>query len=168
VSSKRYKAIWNQELKNNPHLFKTIILTRHVLKKEAQLREKSFQKSLNVIKNPLYINMAIGLYGDNTGNKHTEEWKAKKSEWGKGRKQSPETIAKRVSKNTGKRRSEAFRKHISKCLAGKPKSIEHRSKLSRINSGKMWWNNGTTEMQAHSQPDDTYIRGRIYRPRKKV
>jgi hypothetical protein len=59
VSSKRYKAIWKQELKNNPHLFKTYILKYHETLYEASDKEISLQRQLNVIHNPLYINMAI-------------------------------------------------------------------------------------------------------------
>lgn len=67
VVSKLYKTIWQEELKQNPHLFKTIILRKYEDKKEAQQRELFLQKSLNVIMNPLYINRAIAGHSDNTG-----------------------------------------------------------------------------------------------------
>ena len=85
VQSKQYKNIWKEELKINPHLFKTVILTKHINAKEANLKEIYFQKCLSVIRNPLYINKAIGLYcdpktrkhGPMFGRKHSEETKAK-------------------------------------------------------------------------------------------
>lgn len=52
-----------------------------------------------------------------------------------GKKQSAETIAKRVAKNKGKKRSADFCKRISEVHKGKPKSVEHKRKLSEANKG---------------------------------
>lgn len=59
VVSKKYKQIWKEELYNNPHLFKTIILTTHKTKQEAKSKETYFQNFFNVHINPMYINMCI-------------------------------------------------------------------------------------------------------------
>lgn len=59
VQSKEYKKIWNLEIKNNPNLFKTIIITTHETRKEATAKELSFQKSVQAPKNPLYTNRAF-------------------------------------------------------------------------------------------------------------
>ncbi len=59
VNSKKYKEIWKSELKNNPNLFKTKILTTHNTREEAIEKEKYFQESLDVVKSPLYVNQAI-------------------------------------------------------------------------------------------------------------
>lgn len=59
VSSKLYKNIWKMELKKNPHLFKTIILTEHDVIIDAKEKETYLQQKLNVVKNPLYINCHI-------------------------------------------------------------------------------------------------------------
>jgi hypothetical protein len=89
VLSKRYKDIWLRELKHHSELFQTKILTTHDTLKDAQERERSFQRAMNVVKNPLYINMAIGRYYDNTGF----------TPWNKGRKASPEECEKnRIAK----------------------------------------------------------------------
>ena len=45
--------------------------------------------------------------------KHTEETKKKIGEAGRGRKQSPETIAKKIAKTTGQKRTEESRKKMS-------------------------------------------------------
>jgi hypothetical protein len=58
VKSKKYKEIWISELKKNPHLFTTNIIKKFKSREEASTHEEYLHKSLNVIKNPLYINMA--------------------------------------------------------------------------------------------------------------
>lgn len=67
VKSKKYKQIWKQELKDNPHLFKTEIIKEYYSRKMALYREKKLQKQLNVVKSSLYINMSIaapnGFFG---------------------------------------------------------------------------------------------------------
>lgn len=67
VSSREYKKIWKSEIKSNPHLFKTIILTKHKLQKESILKELHFQIKLNVVKSSLYINLSYarpnGFFG---------------------------------------------------------------------------------------------------------
>jgi hypothetical protein len=85
VSSKKFKNIWKEELKNNPHLFKTVILTRHAHRKEATVREYQFQISLKAPINPLYINEAYA-----------------KKEFAYGKKQSKEHVIKRTAHRKGK------------------------------------------------------------------
>lgn len=70
VESKSYKQIWIDEIKNNPHLFRTIILTSHNTRKEATEKEFQFQLKLLVHRNSLYINKSIGgIYFDPELNK---------------------------------------------------------------------------------------------------
>lgn len=59
VVSKRYKDIWNYEIKNNLHLFKSQIISKHITRKEAYEKESTFHKLLRVTKNNLYINQRI-------------------------------------------------------------------------------------------------------------
>ena len=63
VRSSRFRKIWEEELKTNPSLFKTIILSTHEDHGDALEKEAKFQKALNVINNPLYINMGIAKRG---------------------------------------------------------------------------------------------------------
>jgi hypothetical protein len=79
VASKKYKETWLLELKQNPEMFNTKIISLHNSKEEAKQKEIKLQKSLNVIKNEMYINKAIGHHYDNTGNKHSEETKKRLS-----------------------------------------------------------------------------------------
>lgn len=59
VSSKNYGKIWKEELKNNPELFKTKIISLHDSREQAFDKEEKLQKILNVVKNSLYINKSF-------------------------------------------------------------------------------------------------------------
>lgn len=61
----------------------------------------------------------------------TEETRAKLSAASKGRKQSPEAIAKTVAFHTGRKRSEEFRERMREIAKNRPKpSEEHKKKIS--------------------------------------
>lgn len=104
VQSKQYEYIWKEELKQNPHLFKTKIISNHDNREDALEKELLLQTKLNVVKSPLYINMALaqknGYFGMST----------------KGKILSDET-----------------KRKISNSLKGKSKSVEHRKKISEYN-----------------------------------
>ncbi len=59
VSSKKYKNVWRNEIQQNPQLFKTKIIAVYETRKEAFDKEEKLQKHLNVIQNPLYVNMSF-------------------------------------------------------------------------------------------------------------
>lgn len=67
VSSIKYGDIWKQELKENPELFKTHIISTHESRQEALDHERFLQESLNVVKSPDYINVSLaaknGFFG---------------------------------------------------------------------------------------------------------
>ena len=91
VTSKQYKSIWKGELKQNPELFKTKIISLHETSEEAREKELKLQKALNVVHSPLYINQAYakinGYFGvivtgkdhPSYGRRHTEEARKKMS-----------------------------------------------------------------------------------------
>jgi hypothetical protein len=62
VASKQFKDTWRDELKSSPSLFSTKIITTHLDRKEATLKERQLQKNLNVVKNSLYINQSFAAY----------------------------------------------------------------------------------------------------------
>lgn len=67
VSSKQYKQIWKSEIENNPHLFKTFIVSTHPNRKSAAERELQIQIKLNVVQSEMYINKSLakpdGFFG---------------------------------------------------------------------------------------------------------
>lgn len=70
VTSVKYKNIWKRELKDNPHMFKIRILSRHNTKQEALDEEYRLHNLHKVIKNESYVNMSYagrkGFEGGNT------------------------------------------------------------------------------------------------------
>lgn len=56
VSSKKWKSTWQSELKVNPHLFKTRIITKHKTRHAAIKQELSLQKKYNIIRSNKWIN----------------------------------------------------------------------------------------------------------------
>jgi len=90
VGSKEYKAIWKSELKENPHLFKTKILSTHGDRKDALIKEEKFQKSLNVVRSTMYINKSLATINGFFGMKVPKEYHHSfgSTEWNEERKVS--------------------------------------------------------------------------------
>jgi hypothetical protein len=78
VASDLYEDMWKLELKQNPQLFKTIIISYHLDRKEAYSKEESFQRTLDVIHNPMYINQSYANGGFSmSGKTHSIETRKK-------------------------------------------------------------------------------------------
>lgn len=142
VTSKKYKDTWKQEIKQNPHLFKTKILKEFHSRKNATYHERKLQVKLNIVRSPMYINMAIasvnGFFGmDLRGKFVSEESKRKMSEYRIGKLLSEETKQKISNKNKGRILSKETKQNMSKARKGKPLSIEHRNKLSIAFKGRV-------------------------------
>jgi hypothetical protein len=149
VKSTKYKHTWNTELQNNSHLFITKIISTHQTRQEALVKEDILHRSLQVIKNPLYINQAYasGCFGIMV---QTEAINAKRSATQKGRPLSAEHIEKLAAANRAKATDPEFRarlriatkktpeqrKAIGDGLRGKPKSDEHKVNMSKSRIGK--------------------------------
>jgi hypothetical protein len=126
VTSKKYKSIWNEELKSNRHLFDTIILTEHETRTEALAQELAYQKAKDVVRNPDFINMAIaapnGCFGmDVSGDLNV--W-YNNPIW-KGRKQTEDHRTKRALAITGDKNG----------MFGKTHSEESLQKISNASKG---------------------------------
>ena len=121
VHSKMYKTIWKNELKENPHLFKTNIISIHDTRKDAIIKEEKFHRMLNVVKSSMYINMAIatpnGFHGRNVSGENNPMY--------------------------GKKHSEYSKSFMNASKKGKPLSKEHAEKV--INYQKTFWNTDSSE-----------------------
>jgi NUMOD3 motif len=128
VSSKQYKLIWKEELKNNPHLFKTKIISLHTDRKLATIKENYFHKKMNVVKSTMYINQANaipdGVYGSHMSGKNNPMF-------GKTRTVSEETKRKISKTSKGKPKSE-----LTKQKMRKPKPIGFSEKLKGNQNAK--------------------------------
>ena len=67
VSSEKYKEIWKSEIKNNPQLFRTTIITIHHNREEALEEELKIQLLNDVVKSAEWINESLaqpnGFFG---------------------------------------------------------------------------------------------------------
>jgi len=159
VLSKKYQSIWLEELKNNPNLFKTKIISQYKTRKEALEREKELHLKLNVAKSLMYINMSIasdkGYYGLGLSGKDHPLYGMEP--WNKGKKCSNISLACKgrvpwnkgktniYSKSTLKKMSDSRKgfklsnEHYDKLLQSHsiPKSNETKSKISQAHIGKL-------------------------------
>lgn len=125
VSSKKYSKIWNKELKDNPQLFKTEIISYHETREEAYNEEYRLLIENDVKKSSDYINMSItrGIpthKGETLSDEHKE--KISKSVSTSMTQEVRDNISKALA---GRERPYKVRDNISKGLKGKPKSAEH-------------------------------------------
>ena len=166
VSSKKYGSIWKKDLRDNPHLFKTKILSLHLTMFDAKARETFLQTSLNVTKNPLYVNQHIQgtkFCIDRTGMLHSEETKEKfrRDRVGKmpttkgthisakhkaaisqkltGRKRSAETVEKMANSRRGKKNTKKFSEesNLKRSKTMKEKmTAQRKEELSLLHQGE--------------------------------
>ena len=165
VSSRKWKEIFNEELKNNKHLFSVEILSKHLTRKEALKEELRIQIELNVVKSNDFINQSLaspnGFFGMNiSGNLHpmfgkhhklsTKE-KIRNTQSNRtyidkvGLEKATQWIEKSRKSNTGKKRSEILKnkfKGKNNGFFNKTHSIESRDKMRLCKLGKPSWNKG--------------------------
>lgn len=179
VTSNMYKIIWLSEIKENPHLFKTKILTKHKTRDAAFKRESAFQKQFNVHKNPMFINMAIvnhngtfigfgpsgaanGMYGKTTSEKQKQSARDRR-----GYKKTLESIEK--YKNTAKKLG--LNKGIKNPRFGKTNSTESNERTAANQRGEnckytrsTWVNDGkiSKRIVENELIQDGWRFGRIY------
>ena len=142
VMSLKYRTLWKSELTSNPNLFSTKVISTHPTRKDAYQMELKLQLRLNVVNNPMYINMAyanptgfmgaslVGKDSPHYGMKRSQEAKLRMRNAQLGKKQSLETIQKRVSKFKGIKRSEEFKNSVSRTHKNKEVSENTRLKLA--------------------------------------
>lgn len=91
VRSKKYKLLWEQEIKQNPYLFETFIISTHYTRQEAIYKELKLQKIFNVVTNKSFINQSYaapnGYFGSDVSGKNNPNY-------GNSYKQSKETLKK--------------------------------------------------------------------------
>lgn len=135
VKSKKYKDLWKSEQRDNPHLFKTRILSKYETQHEAVNAELELQIKYDVVKSDLYINLSLaqpnGFFGMSKA----------------GVKWSKESILKRTNSVRGKKRprqstlmSGRKRPDHSEAMSGEGNPMfgkEHPAKGKKINQPRM-------------------------------
>ena len=150
VSSKKYKNIWKEEIKNHRELFTNTIVAVYSTQQEAFAREQFFQRSLNVLENSLYINCVIG-HKDFRNTKHSEETKLKiklaltnnpKIQSRKRKPHSDETKRKIQLALKAHVRTTDHCLKLSIAIKGRKLSSEWRANLSKSHKGRISPNKG--------------------------
>lgn len=176
--SKKFKSTWKQEVKNNPHLFKTQIVCVLSTEVAAREKERKLQWLLQVVKSDLYIslvyaNLKFGASGEN----HylykqvlPQSTRDKISFSKTGKKIAPDVLAARIGRFVGEK-NPSF---------GKPKSAESKLKNAQSHLGKthssetkkamsldrktwFWWNNGVQNKRMAKCPGENWVRGKLKR-----
>lgn len=112
VRSKEYSKIYYSELKENPHLFSTEIISTFDTREKAQKYELELHIANDVVNSPWFFNKSLACkHGFNfTGQKHTEETLLKlrkpKSTTINYFKPKSKEHAEKISKNNGMHKEE--------------------------------------------------------------
>lgn len=152
VSSKKYSYTFNTEVKTNPHLFKTKIISHCNTRKEALLRENELQRKLDVISSTLYMNESFasenGFFGyDNSGTFNGFFGKTH-SEKTLNKMRKPKSQTSNYSKpKSAKHKANISKNNSMKCL-------ENRKKVSQSKLGrKSLYKNGFPRKCVHPDSD---------------
>jgi hypothetical protein len=139
VCSKQFRDIWKSEIRKNPNLFQTKIISTHSDRKEATLRERDLQKKLSAVKNPLYTNQSFAAYDsftdrDQSGKNNPMYGSSRKGIENPfyGQKHKLETLAKMKGRKCSEKNKELYRK----LKTGISQSEETKLKKSIIKKGK--------------------------------
>ena len=170
VTSKRYKAIWKQELRDNPELFDTVIVQRFHTRMEALAHEYELQIRNNVVRSELFINQAVaapgGFFGRNVsginhplfGTTISESTRAKIIQTGVwGRWANPDL-------RTADHQKYQLRTGYS-CPAATPefkaKAQATLREVNKTNIGGSWWNDGisTYRVKQGNLPNPEWCEG---------
>ena len=136
VASRDFTNHWKNELKQNSHLFKTKVVSYHKTRQEAYDQEEKFQRSLNVVKNPLYTNASIAnKHFSRHGIPTSEETKTKISAKLSGGVLNDDTKSKISATCLGKKKSEETKEKMSKSKLGYSHSVEARAKMAKSKTG---------------------------------
>jgi hypothetical protein len=138
VLSKEYSGTWKSELKENPNLFTTRIVSRHGTRGEAMEREAGLQIALGSAGSELYVNRAIASRGFMFTVKHTTESRQKIGEAQRGKAKSP-----------------LHRENIRAALRGRPKTDAQKAALATA------WNSRDRVLpQEHKDKIASSLRGK--------
>jgi len=132
VASVKYSKMWRKELKDNPHLFTTKIISKCATRQIAFDRENLIQHKFNTVKSSMYINEAYAKdmsYMTGPGSLNGMY----------GKRHSPETILAISNKKKGIRRT-----HEQKLAAKEKRSNRDKTKYVRRDQEFISSSHGTT------------------------
>lgn len=121
VKSKKYKEIFEFEVKNHPELFEIQVLSEHDTRKEALAEELRLQKENDAVHSPLFFNESYASVNGFFGRKVFG-------------KDNP-AFGRTNKSNTGRTLSKKHRENISKGLKGRIQSETTKNKISNSHKG---------------------------------
>ncbi len=196
VTSREYHEVWKEEIKQNPHLFKTKIIKKFETKAEAKKHECYLQLHLKVHKNPLYTNKTVNYEKFFSSSPPSEETRKKIGDSNRGKVRSAELREYWSKQRKGKKRSkEVMERKMKKMRENgyvvwnkgmkfefseeeKQKRYGHRKGVPIVAQklgteaviGSIWINNGITNKRI--KPDDIipegFVIGRLYKKKPKT
>ena len=144
VRSKKFRDIWENEVKNHPDLFDVIVLSEHTTRDEALIEEERLQKKHKVVTSEMFINCGLARGGFVNPGFFTDEQRAKMSRSAKARGVSPTFLAAGQEARTGMKDSEQTKaKRRASTKAGQLARFAAMSKEERLAKcgglkGKPW------------------------------
>ena len=157
VTSKKWKDIWDHEIKNHPELFETEILMRFTNRQNATNFEELLQRKLDIIKNDTYINECYANKGFGHFIPHSKESKEKMRISTLGQICSDETKAKMSRSHTGKVKSEEHRESIRKQRTGTTQPDSVKDKISKKKLGCKWVKKGSVSKTIYTTEIEEYL-----------
>jgi hypothetical protein len=115
IRSVKYRLVWEHEIKFHPDLFETRILSTHSDREEALAKEEEIQKLFDVVRSPLFANMAYARGGFINPGSFSNETRAKMSASAKAWRRGEKIIkAQRVLLGPEGMKANATRKRLAK------------------------------------------------------
>lgn len=184
VSSSEYADTWKSELKNNPHLFETIIIPNQYATTVAEAcdLERKWQIAFNVIYDPLFINRCYakkGFYTTSASAKKGADTRRTRNggiirrkklsiEQSVATKRLTSSLESSIIKSVEtKKKNGIYKLATTKGLATKRKNGTHlhkeetKEKIKNIKTGLVAWNNGTKTKMSKVCPGDGWRRGSL-------
>lgn len=156
VRSKKYRDIWEYEIKNSPHLFKTKIVTYHETRESATATERRFHMSLNVVKSSMYINLSVasenGFFGMDVCGKNNPRYGAILSE------ETRSKMSLKLAGNTSMKLSREVnhRDNPNYAMKGKKQSERQRLAVSKAAKARL----GTKQSESQKAAQSIKMKGK--------
>lgn len=163
VRSKKFRKLWENELKENPELFYTVIISHHYTRYEALYKELYYQQLFNVVDNPLFVNMSYakpnGFFGRKNSGKDSPSFGKKRTDkhWTK-KEENHEVFEKMKNENSNRMK---VRNKQHKFALGHKVSEEMKKFYKENNKKLRWYKNEITKDCVFSiECPEGYIPGR--------
>ena len=158
ICSKLYKDVYRQELENNPHLFKTFVISKCETQADALKRESFFQRHFQVHTNPMYMNMAIS--GELNSITETDQYRKYASKKFKERWNDPIERERLIAASTAAKQKKSYRTKMTNNNKNRWSDLVMREQLiasQRKTKGTPEWRKGQSIRSKKMAEDPNHI-----------